>query len=166
MEFSGIYYYFRHDDLGHTLRLDRGGRNPGPSGLAEVYGNDVLVTPGPEVTVDFLEGDPDAPIVTGGVYNREFAGTLMHELGHTFGLDHGGRQPGPSGSPGAAVEIVPPWPWSWRNPGPNGSPGAAVEIVPPWPWSWRDPGPIGSPGAAVEIVPPWPWSWKNPGPSG
>jgi len=166
MELSGIYYYFRHDDLGHTLRLDRGGRDPGPSGLAEVCGNDVLVTLGPEVIVDFLEGDPDAPIVTGGVYNRESAGTLMHELGHTFGLDHGGKNPGPNGSPGAAVGIVPPWPWSWRNPGPNGSPGAAVEIVPPWPWSWRNPGPPGSPGAAVEIVPPWPWSWKNPGPTG
>jgi hypothetical protein len=154
--------------------------------MAEVYGNDALVTLGPEAIVEFLEGDPDTPIVTGGAYNREYAGTLMHELGHTFGLDHGGKDPGPIGSPGSAVEIVPPWPWtppdpchpgstveivppwpwSWKNPGPSQSPGSAVEIVPPWPWSWKNPGPIQSPGSAVEIVPPWPWSWKNPGPNG
>jgi hypothetical protein len=50
------------------------------SGLAELSGNDFMVTLGAWSTPG---GTPD-----------EQAGTFMHELGHTLGLNHGGNQPG------------------------------------------------------------------------
>jgi YD repeat-containing protein len=78
-------------------------KSPGPnqpSGVSEIYGNDAIVT---------LGGRPDAfgKVKTdgnhigggsfGGAYsnnkNQEEAGTLMHELGHMFGLDHGSGKP-------------------------------------------------------------------------
>ena len=75
---------------------------------------------------------------------REQAGTLIHELGHTFGLNHGGVDPGPIQSPGASV---------MSKPGPVQAPGAPV---------MGNPGPIQAPGESVMIVPHWPL--VDPGP--
>ncbi len=52
------------------------------SGLAELIGNDFMVTLGDWLTPD---GSP------GGTPDEQ-AGTFMHELGHTLGLYHGGHQ--------------------------------------------------------------------------
>lgn len=52
---------------------------PGESGLAEISGNDFIVSLGNRVT-DL--GIPDNALVEGG--------TFMHELGHNLGLHHGG----------------------------------------------------------------------------
>ena len=63
----------------YGLFADRRGEG-GLSGLAELPGNDFLVTLGDWTTP---EGNP------GGTAEQQ-AGTFMHELGHTLGLDHGG----------------------------------------------------------------------------
>jgi hypothetical protein len=53
----------------------------GSSGVAEVPGNDLLVT---------VAGKPADWIVAAGGQRPAEAGTLMHELGHTLDLGHGG----------------------------------------------------------------------------
>lgn len=66
------HYVYRYGIFARTW-----GSSCGPSGVAEVLGNDFLVTLGCGFT--------------GAAGSREEqAGTLMHELGHTLGLGHGG----------------------------------------------------------------------------
>jgi YD repeat-containing protein len=69
----------------------------GGSGVAEIQGNDAIVTfAGPS----FL-----AP---GGRVTRDYAGSFMHEIGHSTGLSHGGGQPGTgSPNPWETVEFAP-----------------------------------------------------------
>jgi len=65
------------------------------SGIAELLGNDFMVTLG---TWSTPGGTPD-----------QQAGTFMHEFGHTLGLTHGGdqnaRDPGPDGILGTADDV-------------------------------------------------------------
>jgi hypothetical protein len=56
----------------------------GPSGVAEVNGNDFIVALG----CNFAETDPTHSGTEGS--GDEQAGTFMHELGHNMNLDHGG----------------------------------------------------------------------------
>jgi hypothetical protein len=67
---------------GHDVCTDPGTTDT--SGLAEVYGNDLIVSLG-EFT---YAGTPAG----GETRKREQAGTLMHELGHNLGLKHDGPQ--------------------------------------------------------------------------
>jgi len=67
---------FRYAIFGHNHA-----HNIGSSGMAETPGNDFMVTLG-----DWSTSDLQA---VGGRRATE-AGTFMHELGHTLGLDHGG----------------------------------------------------------------------------
>jgi len=130
-------------ELGHTFGLNHGGSGPGPSQVSsmnhryqlggipirdDAWTSDPIATspPGEGILVgtgeaiDYLEGDPDAPISTGtslfpvnpGPVHlvRYQAGTVMHELGHTYGLDHGPSAP-PNSSPG--VEYPMRWPSDW-----------------------------------------------------
>ncbi|MFC1758424.1 hypothetical protein ACFL2H_06600, partial [Planctomycetota bacterium] len=60
-------------------------RASGSTGMAEQPGNDFFVTLG-----DWLHSNEDGSIVGGGSPEQQ-AGTFMHELGHTFGLRHGGN---------------------------------------------------------------------------
>jgi hypothetical protein len=56
------------------------------TGLAELIGNDVIIASG--ANWDLVHGKtPPSDLAT--------AGTLMHELGHNLGLDHGGPNAGP-----------------------------------------------------------------------
>ena len=68
----------------------------GPSGQAELNGNDGILSLGCDWTDDELLPDGVTPL---GLVNgfastvgntNEQAGTLAHELGHNLGLDHGG----------------------------------------------------------------------------
>jgi hypothetical protein len=54
---------------------------PGSSGVGELWGNDLLVTLGSAYS---------SWIAATGNLRAAEAGTLMHELGHTLGLNHGG----------------------------------------------------------------------------
>jgi hypothetical protein len=54
---------------------------PGSSGVGEIWGNDLMVTLG-SAYASWIAA-------TGNLRGAE-AGTLLHELGHTLGLDHGG----------------------------------------------------------------------------
>ena len=54
----------------------------GSSGLAEMPGNDFIITTG---------GDVTRWTNAAGSLRAAEAGTLMHELGHTLGLNHGGK---------------------------------------------------------------------------
>ena len=56
----------------------------GSSGMAELPGNDFFLTLG-----DWPHELDDGTVVGGGSPDQQ-AGTFMHELGHTFGLRHGG----------------------------------------------------------------------------
>jgi hypothetical protein len=67
---------FRYAVFGHTYA-----EGPDSSGIAELHGNDLLVTFGSWSARNIQHG--------GGQKAVE-AGTLMHELGHTLGLEHGG----------------------------------------------------------------------------
>jgi hypothetical protein len=67
---------FRYGIFGHDYA-----ENPGSSGVAEQPGNDLMVTLGSWTT---------AEIDAAGGQRAAEAGTLMHELGHTLGLLHGG----------------------------------------------------------------------------
>ncbi|TMC32629.1 MAG: DUF3466 family protein [Chloroflexi bacterium] len=61
--------------------------SPGSSGVSEIYGNfggnDLMVT---------LGGWSASSILLAGGQEAAEAGTFMHELGHTLGLDHGGDE--------------------------------------------------------------------------
>jgi hypothetical protein len=52
------------------------------SGVAEILGNDLMVT---------LDHPSLAPVIWRTSLRNMQTGTLMHELGHNLGLDHGGR---------------------------------------------------------------------------
>ena len=67
---------FRWGLFGHLYS-----ESPGSSGIAEYPGNDFLVTVG---------GEADAWAKTAGSLGAAESGTVMHEMGHTFGLGHGG----------------------------------------------------------------------------
>ena len=54
---------------------------PGSSGIAEIGGNDLMVTVAGKT--------PEWIVAAGGMESAE-AGTLMHELGHNLGFEHGG----------------------------------------------------------------------------
>jgi hypothetical protein len=58
------------------VHQQRGSANDQSSGIAEVNGNDAMISLGP---FDGMIGNPD-----------QQAGTLMHELGHNLNLNHGG----------------------------------------------------------------------------
>lgn len=58
------------------VHQQRGTTNDQSSGIAEVNGNDAMISLGP---FDGMIGNPD-----------QQAGTLMHELGHNLNLNHGG----------------------------------------------------------------------------
>jgi hypothetical protein len=79
---------FRYAVFGHSQLLA-----PGSSGLAEPGGNDLFVTVG-GLSSGFLRQaggvGPRASLNRARRYVE--AGTLMHELGHTFGLEHGGAR--------------------------------------------------------------------------
>lgn len=62
--------YFHYCVFGHTYE------SSGSSGVAELYGDDLMVTMGYFINQ------------TGSATDQ--AGTLMHELGHNLGLNHGG----------------------------------------------------------------------------
>ena len=70
---------FRYAIFAHSLmpnNLVTPGNESGISGVAEIGGNDLIISLG---------------LWTGGVGSRdEQAGTFMHEFGHTLGLRHGG----------------------------------------------------------------------------
>ena len=69
-------FAFRYAIFGDRFR-----ESPDSSGDSEYFGNDLIVT----------MGALDATSITQGGGLREVeAGTFMHELGHTLGLDHGG----------------------------------------------------------------------------
>jgi probable HAF family extracellular repeat protein len=76
---------FRYVIFGHD-QVDL----PGQSGISEVGGNDFLVTLEP-----IRAAVQNAASLWGTTFAQEWsdaeAGTLMHELGHTLGLHHGGR---------------------------------------------------------------------------
>jgi hypothetical protein len=90
----GIYHYavFGHyaqcpnDPVAcNTCGIDRGGGIPlaGQSGSAEVSGNDLIVSLGDRF---FNIGVPNS------LKAKQEGGTFMHELGHNFGLLHGGDE--------------------------------------------------------------------------
>ncbi|MGH9910049.1 MAG: hypothetical protein ACRD32_05365, partial [Nitrososphaerales archaeon] len=66
-----VYRYFF---LGHSIG--------GPSGRAEIWGNDAIIALGAYTQVNGH----------GVGTTEEQAGTFMHELGHTLNLDHGGAR--------------------------------------------------------------------------
>ncbi|MBI3447665.1 MAG: hypothetical protein HY049_01905 [Acidobacteria bacterium] len=73
------YAVFGHDSCGGNSSTEGG------SGMGEIYGNDSVMSLG-----SLTFSSPDQRV-------RAEAGTLMHELGHNFGLCHGG-----AGDPNAA----------------------------------------------------------------
>ena len=84
------------------------------SGLAELGGNDFMVTlgsvPTPPREVGFSRGQTGCSTPTDDIPGTpdQQAGTFMHELGHTLGLQHGGDQVdlGPDGIPNSGDENV------------------------------------------------------------
>jgi hypothetical protein len=79
--FTHRFMVFSHDSC--YVGTDPGATESGTSGLAELRGNDAIVSLG-SFAYDTL--DPGV----GDKKTREQAGTLMHELGHTLGLCHNG----------------------------------------------------------------------------
>ena len=72
------HYVYRYGLFAHTW-----GSACGPSGMGETLGNDFIVSLG----CNFVDRDAH----TGSEGSRsEQAGTLMHEMGHTLNLRHGG----------------------------------------------------------------------------
>lgn len=67
---------FHYAVFGHSYA-----EKPTSSGIAEVHGNDFMVT---------LGGKPSEWIAAAGSLQAAEAGTFMHELGHNFDLRHGG----------------------------------------------------------------------------
>jgi len=65
--------------------VDGASPRPATSGLAEVFGNDAVVSLG---TTQLLSASSQRIVVEAAV--------LMHELGHNLGLNHGGPSPAPS----------------------------------------------------------------------
>jgi hypothetical protein len=78
------YAVFAHDLVGF----------PGTSGCGELPGNDLVVTLGGGWAThqDAQMADPTGATACGAACFEEQAGTLMHELGHTLGLEHGGDE--------------------------------------------------------------------------
>jgi hypothetical protein len=77
---------FRYAIYGHNYS-----EHPGSSGVAELGGNDLMVTLGGWSDAGLLAGSglgPEAFI--GEAKQLSEAGTLMHEFGHSLGLEHGG----------------------------------------------------------------------------
>jgi hypothetical protein len=65
----------------------------GSTGLAEVYGNDMVITLGAQNLSDGSGyAEPDRTKWRDQLVQAQ-AGALMHEMGHTLGLGHGGPQP-------------------------------------------------------------------------
>lgn len=90
---------FRYCIFGHNYSA------VGSSGIAELGGNDFMVTlrshePGPNN--DYEDTAHTLAAAWGTTFDDEWvdlvAGTFMHELGHTLGLDHGGGQGIPDAS--------------------------------------------------------------------
>ncbi len=69
---------FRYLVLGHDHA-----HSPGSSGIGEVLGNDFMVT---------LGGWAPGDLTNAGGLRSAQAATVMHEMGHTLGLRHGGNQ--------------------------------------------------------------------------
>jgi hypothetical protein len=74
--------YYRYCILAHDASEEMGSA----SGQAEIFGNDFMVTLGA------WPSETGLPI---GKVNDQI-GTFLHELGHTFGLEHGGGSPLPA----------------------------------------------------------------------
>jgi len=68
------------------------------SGLAEILGNDLVVT---------LGAPPIAPSSTEKLLRE--GGTIMHELGHNLGLHHGGPECNPPTDPNCPADPNQPW---------------------------------------------------------
>jgi len=79
-EEKGIYYYYKHTDSGHTLVTGKAGKdkslNAGGKVSPKINGpqdgkhtQTIVKTGGKEVLVNFADGDPDKPIVTGQTRN-------------------------------------------------------------------------------------------------
>jgi len=83
-----------YDD--RTLRTISG--NTTRSGMAEIFGNDAIVT----------IGDPNVFALNQKQLSQ--SGTFMHELGHNLNLFHGGAGSPPP--PRGVALAVPPWPWN------------------------------------------------------
>jgi hypothetical protein len=91
-------YVYRYLIFGHhyTFKATR----LGSSGVGELHGNDYMVTLGRgrgDTSTGFGRKADVAATTFGTTFASEWAsleaGTLMHELGHTLGLDHGGDSP-------------------------------------------------------------------------
>jgi hypothetical protein len=80
-EEAGIYYYFKHNDSGHSLVTGKAGNdgslNTGGKAIPKMNGHKdgkytqkTVKEGGKEVLVNYISGDPDKPIVTGQANNR------------------------------------------------------------------------------------------------
>ncbi len=75
-------FLFHYAIFGNSLNTDG---SAGPSGMAELYGNDLVVTLG-------KYGLSSASEIALNLLLNLQASTLMHELGHNLGLHHGGNE--------------------------------------------------------------------------
>lgn len=80
MEGAGIYYYFKPDGSGHSLVTGKAGNegnlNAGGKALPKMngpkdgkYTQTTVKKVGKEVLVNYMDGDPDKPIITGQAHN-------------------------------------------------------------------------------------------------